>query len=125
MLGEVLEHTESLDSSSATVVVSMLYDIAFNIHNHDSPSSDNPLASVMHHEAEHYRETSGLYRSIERYYNQRLNDRFGISLTEYWELPRYVVDMMTDIVIESSKKNEDVESDVERQVEREMKRTRV
>lgn len=122
MLNDVLERTESLDSSSASVVVSMLYDIAFDIHNHDSPSSTNPLASVMHHEAEHYRETSGLYRSIERYYRQRLNDRFGISLTEYWELPRYVVDMMTDIVIESSKESDDVEGDMERQVGREMKR---
>lgn len=115
-----MDSTEPLDSSSAQVVLSMLYDIAFNICDHNKPENNHPFASILMHDAEEYREHSGLYRSIERFHKQKLNDRFGISLSEYWSYPKYVVDMITEIVFDMSNDKKQVEDDVERQIEKEM-----
>lgn len=106
-----------LNSDEAQVLNSLLYDIAYGIHDHNSPMSTNPLASVTQHPVEDYSNYSGLYRTIERYERQKVNEVFGLSLIEYLELPRYVTDMLTTIYIETAKSSSRLAEEMKKQAE--------
>lgn len=88
-----------MPSDSAQVMLSMAYETTYGLYDHYNVSDNNPLASVAMHPAEDYSELSGLYRAIERYERQGVNNRFGLSLTEYLELPRDTIAMLTNITI--------------------------
>lgn len=110
MFDSTLQTTAELDSDAAQVLNSMVYDVSFNIHDHYSPGSTNPLNTVAMHPREEYNKNSGLFRAIERFHRQEIYDRFGLSLEAYLGLPRDVLDMITEVVIEADKRMGDIEN---------------
>ena len=120
MFQTLYDQTDIMGSTEAQVLSQLTYDIAYNIHDHMSPASNNPLASVELHPAEDYREYSGLYRTIERYERQKVNETFGLSLLEYLELPTYMVDMLTDIYIASANDASKIGDDVKRELDKQL-----
>ena len=112
LLERVLSTHEAMTSDQAQVLLMMVYDVSFGIHNHDSPASTNPLNTVAMHEAEDYSRLSGLYRAIERYERQSVATRYNLSLAEYLELPREMINMMTELFIESEQRAQAVEHQV-------------
>lgn len=117
MFESLYNETDVLNSDEAQVLGSLVYDIAYGIHDHNNPMSTNPLASVMQHPAEDYSSHSGLYRTIERYERQKISENFGLSLIEYLDLPRYVVDMLTNIFIDNARESERVANTMKKQAE--------
>lgn len=109
LFDSTLKTAEVMDSDSAQVLIGMVYDVAFDIHNHYSPQSTNPLATVEMHDREDYYKKSGLYRAIERFHSQDVYNRFGLSLEEYLSLPRDVIDSITDVIIEANQRMESIE----------------
>lgn len=101
-----------MSSDEAQVLLLMVYDVAFGVHNHDNPGSTNPLNTVAMHEAEDYNHLSGLYRAMERYERQNIGDRYNLSLAEYLELPREMIHMMTELFIESEQRAQAAENRV-------------
>lgn len=94
---KILRETEPVDSSTAQVLLMMAYDVTHDINDHRQ--DPNPLSAVAMHDAEKYYEWSSLYKAIERYHQQDIGHRFHLSLTEYLDLPRDTIEMITDIVM--------------------------
>lgn len=75
------------------------YETYFGICNHLDPETriKNPLASVEMHPCENFTEASPLYDSLEEYANSMYRDIWGLSVTEFLNLPRYMTKMMREI----------------------------
>lgn len=113
MIDRLMSQSEPMPSDAAQVMLSMAYETTYGIYDHYNPSDNDPLAPVAMHEAEQYKELSGLYRSIERYERQGIHNRFGLSLTDYLELPRDIIAMLTDITIAIDKEMSAIENNAE------------
>lgn len=105
--------SKEMPSDAAQVMLGMAYETTYGIYDHYSSADNNPLSTVAMHPAEEYKELSGLYRAIERYERQGINNRFGLSLTEYLELPRDAIAMLTDITIAIEKELSALENQAE------------
>lgn len=110
LFDKTLRNTGVLTSDQAQVVRSMLYDVSFDIHDHYSPDSTNPLNTVAVHEREDYRELDGLYHSVWRYDQQDIKGRFGLSVVEYLELPRDVIETLTSVGERANKRMQTIEA---------------
>ena len=110
-----------MNSSEAQVMMSMAYDIVFGICDHRI--SQNPLDPVGYHDAEDYFQYSGLYRAIERFQRLEIHSRFGMSLTEYLDLPHDYVTAINDICLEAAQREQKAQKDVEQQYERSQEKT--
>lgn len=110
LFDSALKSTQELGSDAAQVLNSMVYDVSYNIHDHYSPESTNPLSTVEMHPREEYNKNSGLFRAIERFHRHEIHGRFGLSLEDYLSLPRDVIDMLTEVVIDSEKRMETIEN---------------
>lgn len=82
-------------SDSAQIASSLAYDINYDLCNHDDSKGTSSLASVSMHPHETYWPHSGLYQAILRYDTQEIHSLYGLSLLEYLELPRDMIDMIT------------------------------
>lgn len=111
LFDNTLRTSPELNSDQAQVVLSMVYDTAFGVHDHYSPDSTNPLSTVAMHEREEYDENSGLYRAIERFDSQEIHSRFGLSLEQYLALPRDVIDMLTNATIAARNRMQAIENE--------------
>lgn len=102
---EVFERTDlALDSISSKMVTMEAYETLYGICNHDqipldslSKKSTRPLALVALHKKENISEYSKLYRTIQRYTNQRIFELFHISLIEFLNLPREITQLLFKI----------------------------
>lgn len=63
------------------------YDTAYGIYNHNTPQSDRPLALVGMHPSEDATTGSTLYERMALFEERQVFKRWGISLTEFFELP--------------------------------------
>lgn len=87
---------DPIPSTTTQIMLSALYETATDQYDHYSNHADtDPLARVAMHSTEVYKKSSGLYRAIRRYEHQRINSRYNLSLTEYLDLPREMISMMT------------------------------
>jgi hypothetical protein len=100
----LLQTLEPLDSDAAQVMLSMAYDVSYGISDHYDPEKSKPLDTITLHAREDYKEVSGMYRAIERYNRQGIGNLFHLSLTDYLNLPKDIIEMITEIVIESAKR---------------------
>ena len=82
-------------SDAAQITSSLAYDISYQICNHGDVKGVSPLASIAMHSHETYWPHSGLFQSISRYDRQEINRLYGLSLTDYLELPHDVIEMLT------------------------------
>lgn len=80
------------------------YDIAYEIYDHRNGSPNRPLALVAHHPKEDYGRHSLLYRTIERYRKYEIYKHYGLSLVEFLELPRDIVEFMFETLSEEAKR---------------------
>lgn len=90
-----------LDSITAQMLLREAYETSYHIYNHDAADA-NPLAMVTHHHKEEVSEYGALYRT---FYNYRVKDVYkywGLSITEFLELPREFTDLMMRIIDEEA-----------------------
>ncbi len=74
-----------------------LYDDVFEISPY-GPTNPDPLALVALSPRENIAEHSAYYHAIRRYRTLRINEKFGLSLVEYLDLPRDVVELISRIL---------------------------
>lgn len=98
--------TEGLDSISAKLILQEAYETLYGIFNHDDPSvaKTRPLALVALHPKENTAEYGKLYRMIDRYVINDVKGKFGLSLTEFLNLPHDIVDRVLKVCQEQVKK---------------------
>ncbi len=94
------------------MVLRELYDETFKIQNHDNTNPDL-LSLVAMSPRENVVEYSAYYNTIRRYRTLRINEKFGLSLIEYMDLPRDVVELISKI-LEAEIKSTPIPSDLPR-----------
>lgn len=83
-----------MTSDKAQIMLMMLYDITYNIHNHHANDA-GPLDVVSMHPTENYHYDTALYKTICRYALTEVKETYGLSLVEYLSMPKHIVDMIT------------------------------
>lgn len=87
-LNKLLDNVKSLDSIQAQIVLRDAYDTSYGIYDHSNENPNRPMALVGMHPAENTTYHSRLYNAIRRYKIYDVKTHFGLSLTEFLELPR-------------------------------------
>lgn len=99
----MIEKLPPLNPYDARIVMQDQYEQRYGIFNHRA-SKDRPLASVAMHPCEDSLQNSLLYEACEEYASLNYRETWGLSLTEFLNQPRYVVEMMKAITTDVIKK---------------------
>lgn len=114
-LTALLRTAPPLTSSEASIVLRESYESTYGIFRHTKTTES--LASVVLHPAEDVSANSRLYERIRRYIRSDIFKYTGMSLDEFFELPRELTDLIfreTDIVSDKESKHAD---EVKKQLE--------
>lgn len=114
---KIIENIPKLDNViDAQIVLKDLYDTEYGIYNHLNRSRKRPLASVAMHEAEDIN-TGSLLEEVLRIYTQKnIKDIFNLSLLEYLDLPRDIIQMLNTIADETMAKRHSTVDDIEKSI---------
>lgn len=82
------------------IVLRDLYEVEFGIFNHRAHSKTRPLSSVAFHDAEDLHTGSLLEEAIRLYTQKNIGEIFKLSLDEYLNRPRDVLQMLNTIADE-------------------------
>lgn len=82
-------------SDSARVLYNMAYEVTTGIHDHRKQSG--PFAVEQLKDPERYVYNSSLFKAMNRYVLQGIKERFGLSITEYLELPKEYIGMLSEL----------------------------
>ncbi len=104
-----------LDSIDAQIVMRDLYEKEFGIYDHAKINRNRPLASVAFHPAENINDYSLLEESMRTYISKGIKDKFGLSYTEFLELPLDIIEIMIRIGDEDLAKRSAELTEIERQ----------
>lgn len=102
-LNTFVSRMPKLTGTDADQVLTAFYENATGIFNHQDRArlKGRPLAAVALHEAEENTTTSALYESIDIYIDNDVYTHTGMSLTEFFSLPR---EFFNKILMTCSKK---------------------
>lgn len=100
---------EKLDSISAQLVLGEIYDTEYEICDHDEPGR-SPLSLVGFQTKENYADYGPLHHMVYRYRFYDVYKHFGLSLTDFLELPREYTELIFDVIShENQKSSKDVD----------------
>lgn len=102
---DLLKNFIKVDSISANLLMREAYEISYGIYDHDRDDT-HPWSLVLHSIKEDYSTYSPLYNAFYRYRLRNIEKRWGLSVTEFLELPREFVELIFEI-----SKEEDLEED--------------
>lgn len=100
--------TGGLDDSYQTqLVLREMYETQYGIFNHEDPihMRERPLSLVALHPKENTTKWSRLYQTIRRYDLHDIHAKFGLSLPEFLELPRDIVELLFELSTERSQRS--------------------
>lgn len=98
---EALHNIPRLDSIETRIMLQEQYEQDFGIYNHDK--QPRPLSLVSMHPKENTVEAGSLFSLIRRYAMLNVKDTFGLSLTEWLNLPYDHADVVKHICSEEMK----------------------
>lgn len=96
-----------LNGFTREVYLREAYESTFSIFDHDNQMSTPPgYELVFMNDKENMVEHGELYNAIRRYHINKIQDEFGLSLTEFYNLPRDVVDFIFRLLGETRERIE-------------------
>lgn len=118
-LKELFQVLGKVDYLDAKQVLYDVYETKFGLFNHLSglDRKTRPLASVALHEMEDNTKSSSLYESIEIYLDQDINKNFGLSLNEFLDLPRELINKLLEVSIKKIQKDTNTLENVKNNLE--------
>lgn len=105
-------------STDTAIVLRERYETKYGLYNHDTSDPDRPLALLGLHWGEDNSEGSVLYERIEQYEEREVWQRFGLSLSDFLELPSDVCRCVMEIAGKRLKEKAKVTSDIKQQLEK-------
>lgn len=95
---KALINLPKLNKTSSEVVMRDLYETKFGIYNHLNKNiKKRPMASVGYNESENINIGSNFEESIVTYVVKNINKLYGLTILEFLDLPRYVIEMLVKI----------------------------
>ncbi len=105
-----------ISSATASILLAESYETTYGIHNH-TPTGD-PLESVLMHPLEDTSHNSRLYEHIRSYIRKDVFKHSGLSLNEFFELPRDICDVISTECDKKAKAEGQISADVMRDMEK-------
>lgn len=97
------------------------YEKTFGIYDHDNRTSDPPgYELILMNPSEDLDEHSKLYNTIRRYHINQIYKEFGLSLTDFLELPFDIVDFLYKVLSESRERAARAAEDIKDKVDKDM-----
>ena len=84
-------------STDASLLMLDRYETAYGIYNHSNPIDNRPLALVGMHWSEDSASGSLMYERISQHMNNNIYKYFGLSLTEFLDLPTDIVSYILEV----------------------------
>ena len=100
-VNSVLKTVSNVTGYEAEIILREAYDIAYGICDHNREDI-SPLSLVKLHPSEDYEAVSPLRQKIKRYYKYEVFNKFGLSLSEFFELPRDVTECIFQLLYETA-----------------------
>jgi hypothetical protein len=113
----LLRELPAVRATAAEIITLSCYQTEYGIFNHERPHPERPLALVAMHPKEDVVEGGPLYSHIRRYYNYQIYKHFGLSLSEFLELPMHLADLLYDISRADATQHETTQRSVQRQLD--------
>lgn len=101
-LDVMLRDLPAMIAGNAELAMRVAYDTEYGIHNH-ATEHRSPMALVKMHPKEQLIEGGPYYRLVREYHGAKIHKEFGISLTDYLELPRHIMELLLGICKEEIK----------------------
>lgn len=120
-INDMIQSLPPLSQVDARTVMQDQYETRLGIYNHQL-SKDRPLASVAMFPCENFTERSPLYDALEEYADGSFKEVWGLTVTEFLNLPQYQVRMIRDLTKEVLKRRTDIANAVKSDIENEAKR---
>lgn len=98
----MLRDLPAMIAGNAELAMRVAYDTEYGIYDHNT-AHRSPMALVRMHPKEQLIEGGPLYKLVREYHSFKVYKEFGISLTEYLELPRFVTELLLGICKEETK----------------------
>lgn len=95
-IDEILKSAKKVDSISAQILLREAYEISYEIFDHNQDYT-HPWALVQTREKENYFDYGTLHRTIYSYRLREINKRFDLSITEFLDLPREIVELLIKV----------------------------
>jgi hypothetical protein len=102
----LLQTQSNVSSQFAKTLQIEAYDTAYGIASYDGESI-NGLDYVKMHPAEEVNTNSLLYDAIRKFGKRNIAKTFGLSITEFLELPRDICDHLFNVALEVAKEKND------------------
>lgn len=112
LLENILSQGKVLDSIAAQLVIRDAYETQFGIFDHGGPEAA-PLSLVEYRAKEDVSEYGALYRTFYQYHLYEVHKEWGLSITDFLNLPREFCSLMLRI---SSEKAARLTADTQRQL---------
>lgn len=116
-LDVLLQELPAVRPTAAEIITLSCYQTEYGIHPHDRPRPDRPLALVAMHPKEDVMEGGPLFSHIRKFYNYQITKHFGLSLSEFLELPPFVTELLYDICRADATQTESTHRSVQRQLD--------
>ena len=91
------------------------YEISYGIYDHDN--EDHPWALALKSDREDYTSYSPMYHLFHRYRLRDIHKRWGLSITDFLELPHEYVELIFEITEQEDKKDQKAYNDVKRSLD--------
>lgn len=91
-LSQLVLTAPEMSSTEAALVLAETYETVYGIHRH-TPTGD-PLESILLHPLEDVSANSRLYEHVRKFFRRDVYKHSGLSLTEFFELPREICDLV-------------------------------
>lgn len=93
-LDTLLRELPAVRPTAAEYIARTSYQTEYGIYDHERLHGHQPLAVVAMHPKEDVIEGGPLFTHIRRYHSHQIYKQFGVSLTEFLELPLHVVELL-------------------------------
>lgn len=114
-LMEALRTLPKLTGADVEIVFRDLYETNYGICNHVNPTIRRPMASVAMHPSEEINEGSLLQDTIRKFIKTDIKEYTGLSLVEFLELPRDIVEIIVRECESHSRTKDATIHDIEKQ----------
>ncbi len=112
----MLDKIPKCNSVDSQIIMTEFYENEFGIFPHFSKNHKRPLASVALHPAEELVDDSMLEEAIRVYTKRGIRELYDLSITEFLDLPKHVVNLLIKISDEAGLQKQQIAAGIEKEL---------
>lgn len=114
----LLRDLSKLDGTDVKIVLNQYYETKLGIFDHIANGDKRPMSTVALYDAETNGHGTVLYGQIEAYIKSNIHKYTGLNLTQFLDLPREFVELITRLCMVQVEKENSVTGDIQKQLDK-------